>query len=47
MVGFECVIIISVFKIVCYCEQGLTESGYLLATNNGGEAFELHPDGNR
>lgn len=26
--------------------QGLTRGGYLLATDEGGAAFELHPDGN-
>jgi biotin--protein ligase len=27
--------------------QGLTDSGYLLATDTYGTKFELHPDGNR
>ncbi len=27
--------------------QGLTDSGYLLATDDCGSKYELHPDGNR
>ena len=27
--------------------QGLTPSGYLKAVDQGGNLFELHPDGNR
>jgi biotin--protein ligase len=27
--------------------RGLTGSGYLCATDEGGEQYELHPDGNR
>ena len=27
--------------------QGLTSSGYLKAVDQGGQLFELHPDGNR
>ena len=27
--------------------QGLTSSGYLKAIDQGGQHFELHPDGNR